>query len=296
MKKFQSVLIIVGCFLAACSKEMLDEQHLNGPSSGFNNVKLVTLTDGKSSSTTMLEFTSFEHYENTIALLDTLIEHHEDEFLATWGHLDEDALNAKEDELGFVYYQPLINFENAYNITSSMRQSFERAEDIWLNNEELDAETDPSWEYCFDLAEMTLLNTYGEVKIGDVLLKLSDRGYVRIDSLDVTTLIRIRNGDLSAYLEPTVTTNIDLDDGMKNNSDCKSWKGANYWHYYQTNRRVKMHVHFHNYPWKAVSKAKLTSYRKSGGNWKKHRMMLGVANQSIFYDTNCHLTLPMWSG
>ncbi len=45
-----------------------------------------------------------------------------------------------------------------------MRQAFELAEAEWLDNEDLDTETDPSRVYSFDMVEMTLLNADGEVK------------------------------------------------------------------------------------------------------------------------------------
>jgi len=290
--------MIAAIFLAACSKEKLNEQPLNETPDVFNEIRLVTLTDGiKSTGITMLEFTSIEHYENTIAALEILVEQHEDSFLSTWSSLDDDALNAKVDEVGFVAYQPLIAFENAYNIPSSMRQAFELAEAQWLDNEELDPETDPSRIYSFDMAEMTLLNADGEVKIGRVLLKLTNKGFVKIDNVDVATLIRIKEGDLSAYLEPTVTTNIEFDGGMKSGSDCHWWKGKDYWDEYVTNSKtVKMHVHFHSYPWKGVSKAEITSYKKSGSKWVKYKMDLSVANQSYFRDNNCSGSLAMWSG
>ena len=289
--------MIAAIFLVACSKKKLNEQPMNETPDVFNEIRLVTFSDGiKSTGITMLEFASVEHYENTIAALEVLVEQHEDSFLSNWSSLDDDALNAKEEEVGFVDYQPLIDFENAYNIPSSMRQAFELAEAEWLDNEDLDTETDPSRVYSFDMVEMTLLNADGEVKIGDVLLKLTNKGFVKIDNVDVATLIHIKEGDLSAYLEPTVTTNIDFDGGEKSGSDCHWWKGKDYYDPYQSNRRVKMHVHFHSYSWKGVSKAKITSYRKSGSKWKKYRMNLGVANQSDFRDNNCSNSLLMWSG
>ena len=149
--------MIAAIFLVACSKEKLNEQPMNETPDVFNEIRLVTFSDGiKSTGITMLEFASVEHYENTIAALEVLVEQHEDSFLSNWSSLDDDALNAKEEEVGFVDYQPLIDFENAYNIPSSMRQAFELAEAEWLDNEDLDTETDPSRVYSFDMVEMTL--------------------------------------------------------------------------------------------------------------------------------------------
>lgn len=289
--------MIAAIFLAACTKENLNEQPLNESTDVFKDIRLVTLTDvNKSMGITMLEFKSIDHYEKTLAALEALVEEHEDSFLSTWSMLNEEDLNAKEEEVGFIYYQPLIDFENAYNIHSSMRQAFELAQAKWLNNEELDTENDPSNVYCFDMAEMTLLNADGEVKIGDFLLKLTNKGFVKIENDDVATLIRIKEGDLSAYLEPTVTTNIEYDGNEISSSDCKAWKGKDYWDPYQSNNKVKLHVHFHCYPWKGVSEAKITSYKKSGNKWKEYRMNLGVANQSDFRDYKCSNSLLMWSG
>lgn len=290
MKKFISILMIAAFILAACSKEKLHEQSLNETPDVFSEINLVTLTDGsKSTGVTLLEFTSVEHYENTIAALEALVEQHEDSFLSTWSNLSDDALNDKEEELGYFEYQPLLDFENAYSIPFSMRKAYEVAEAEWLDNEDLDLDTDPSRIYSFNMAEMTLLNAEGEVKIGDVLLKLTNKGFVKIDSLDVATLIRIRDGDLSALLEPTVTTNIDFDDGMKSGDDCTWWKGKDYWDPYQSKKKVKLHVHFHSYPWKGVASAKITSYKKKGSMWKKYKMDLGVALQYYFRDKDCNL-------
>lgn len=294
MNKLVSILMIAAIFLVACSKEKLNKQSSNQTSDVCNEIKLVTLTDGsKSTAITMLEFTSIEHYENTIANLKALVEQHENTFLTTWYHLNDDSLNAKQEEVGFVDNQPLIDFENTYNISSSMRQAFELAETEWLNHEVLDADTDPSKIYCFDMAEMTLLNANGEVKIGDVLLKLTNKGFVKIDNVDVATLIRINEGDLSAYLEPTVTTNIEFDEDR---GDCTSWKGKDIGHKYQSNKKVVMHVHFHSYPWKGVATAKITSYKKSGNKWKLYKMNLGVAVQSCFRDKDCKNSFSAWSG
>lgn len=283
--------IVFITLIASCSKEKLSEQQ---PVSNESEIKLVTLTHGSKTSVTLLDFSSIEHYEATITMLENQVEQHEDAFLAAWGSLSDDALNAKEVEIGFVDHQPLIDFENYYNIPVTLRQVFVAAEAIWLNNEELDIETYPKKKYPFSLAEMTLLNDNGEVKIGDKIIKLTEKGFVEIRDLDVATLIRINEGDETAYSEPTVTTNIEFDGGGK--GECTSWKGKDYPDYYATDRKVIMHVHFHSYPWKGVGCAEITSYQKQGSSWKQYKMDLGVAVQTDFRNNNCSGTLLMWSG
>ncbi len=277
-------LIVIAIFMASCSKEKFAEQQ---PVNNQGEIKVVTLTDGSKTSVTLLEFSSVEHYEATITSLESQMEQHENAFLATWGSLSDDALNAKEAEVGFVDHQPLINFENYYNIPVTLRQVYVAAEDLWLNNEELNIETYPKKKYPFSVVEMTLLNGNGEVKIGDKIIKLTEKGFVEIKNLDVATLIRINEGDETAYNEPTVTTNIEFDGGGK--GECTNWKGKNYEHEYVLNsKKVIKHVHFHSYPWKGVASSEITSYKKEGSSWKKYKMDLGVANQYYFRDNDCN--------
>jgi hypothetical protein len=243
----------------------------------------------------MLEFSSIAAYDSTITALENQINSHDDSFLAQYASLDEEAVNAKEVEVGFVYQQPLIDFENSYKITNSMRQVFVAEEANWLNNEILDLATDPSNIYVFDIAEMSLLNEKGEVKIGNSLLKLTKGGFIEITDGDINILIRIDNGDMSALAEPNVVTNIDE---ASRSGDCAWWKGKDFGHEYVTgSKKVIKHVHFHAYPWEGVSEAEITSYKKSGSKWVKYRINLGVANQSYFMNNECNTTLAQeWSG
>lgn len=284
-------LFVLAVILASCSKDKAVEQQLND---NKNEIRLVTLTDGSKTGVTLLEFSSIEHYEATITSLETQMEQHEDAFLAAWSSLSDDDLNAKEDEIGFVDHQPLIDFENEYNIPSTLRQVFVAAEQQWLNNADLVVENSPSLTYPFGMAELTLLNTDGMVKIGDNIIQLTKRGFVQIANLDIATVIRIKNGDMSALQEPSVTTSIE-DGGGK--GECTNWKGKDYPHEYVSgSRKVIKHVHFHSYPWKGVGSAEITSYKKQGSSWKKYKMDLGVAVQTDFRDNNCSNTLMMWSG
>ncbi len=277
--------------LASCSKDKVVEQQ---SSDNKNEIRLVTLTDGSKTGVTLLEFSSVEHYEATISTLQTQMEQHEDAFLAAWSSLSDDDLNAKEDEIGFVDHQPLIDFENEYNIPSTLRQVFVAAEQQWLNNNDLVVENSPSIAYPFGMAELTLLNTDGMVKIGDNIIQLTKRGFIQIANLDIATVIRIKNGDMTALQEPSVTTSIE-DDGGK--GECTNWKGKDIPDEYVTgSRKVIKHVHFHSYPWKGVGSVEITSYKKQGNRWKKYKMNLGVAVQTDFRNNNCTNTLLKWSG
>lgn len=279
-------------FIASCSKDKATEQDQNNNN---NEIKLVTLGDGSKSTVTLLEFVDVAHYEATISSLETQMEQHEDAFLAAWSSLSDDALNAKEVEVGFVDHQPLINFETAYSIPVTLRQIYVALEAQWLNNEELVMESDPALTYPFSAVELTLLNADGMVKIGDDIIQLSKNGFIQIANLDIETVIRIKNGDMTALEEPSVTTSIEGEGGKS--KGCTNWASKeDFMPYNNNNKRVKRHVHFHSYPWKGVSEADITSYKKSGSSWNKYKMDLGVANQSYFRDVNCNAGPQEWTG
>lgn len=289
-------MIFVG-LLASCTKEKPDLKQVVEEPIAFSDIRVVTYNNsGKSEPITMLEFRSIEHYENTIASLEALLEKHDDDFLATCRGLDEDEINTKEVTEGFDEYKPLKDFEQSLSITSSMRQAYEAAVNLWLDNDNLDFEVDPSNVYCFEETEMTLLNSYGEVKIGDFFLVLTSEGFVKIGDANVETLIRFRAGDKSIFEELTVLSNFLIadeghgnngDNGNGNESNCTFWKKKNYDDAYTEGKKVKLHVHFHSYPWKGTANAKIKSYKKKSGKWKKHRMMMGVYLVYYFYDANC---------
>jgi hypothetical protein len=292
MKKIVFLIIVayLGVFVMSCSKENSTNQN---KSINDNSIKLITLNDSGKTSITLLEFSNIEHYESTLANLESQLEQHQDDFLSTWGTLSEDAINEKEEEIGFVEHQPLIDFEIAYNIPTTLRQLFVIAEQQWLNQEELIIENSPKIIYPFGAAELTLLNSDGMVKIGNDVLQLTKNGFVQISNLDITTIIRIKNGDMTALDEPTVTTNL-LEDGSK--GTCTSWKAKDYEHYYSSNRKVVKHVHFHSYPLKGIGSSEITSYKKQGNKWKKYRMNLGVAVQIDFRNNDCVNSIMKFSG
>lgn len=282
MNKLVYLVALATVFMFGCSKEKINEQ-LNNDSNAKSSVKLITLSDGSKTSITMLEFSNTNAYDSTITSLEQQMETLDDAFLAQYGYLNDSLLNEKEEDAGFVYQQPLIDFENSLNFTNSMRQVYVVAEENWLDNDSLDPATDPSLTYVFGNAEMAMLNENGEVKVDSILLKLTTDGFIAFTDGDINKLIRFNNGDMTVLNEPNVVTNLDE---ASRSANCKSWKGENNWDSYASKKKVKKHEHFHAYWWKGTSEAQITSYKKRGRRWKKYRMNLGVANQSYFYDND----------
>lgn len=291
-------MVALTIIYVGCTKEKAIKQPVTGENEETaNEIKVVEFYDENSKTTiTMLEFVDVDHYESTVSDLERQLEEHDDAFLAEHDQMDLEGeeLDSIEVVIGFVAHQPLIDFENYYNIPATMRQDYVVAEEAWLNNEVLDMVKDPDLTYCFSEAEMTLLNPEGEVKIEDKIYKFTEKGYVQISDLDIETLIRIENGDIDAYSEPTVTTNIEFNGGGK--GSCSGWKTKSDFDPYSNKRRVKRVVFFHGYPFKATGGSKLKSYKKKNGKWRKHRMNLGVATQCHLKNNDCWDDISMWSG
>jgi hypothetical protein len=293
MKKMFKLIVVIAIITTSCSKEDMQNSSIKSRPVDINNVRLVHLDGTSKADYTMLEFSNIEAYESTIEMLRKSFKSHELDFLQKYSDLDEEALNKKEIEIGFIDVQPLIDFEKVLNFNNSMRKSFATEEAKWLNNEELDDKTNPSNVFVFNKFEMTVLNSLGEVKIGDSLLKLTKDGFILITDGNVKTLERIDNGDLTALKDSNLITNVTE---ASSKGDCSGWKDRDYQHPYASNKRVNMEVHFHSYPWKGVSEAEITSYKKSGSSWSKYRMQMQVADQSYFRNNDCQSSVSGWSG
>lgn len=235
----------------------------------------------------MLEFSSSQLFIQTMKTLQEELEQYDTVFLSTYGTLNDSLLNAKEDELGFDEWQPLDDFINYYGFANSMKLAFEQAELEWLDNEQLDTVNSPHEKYNFGIEEMTLLNSEGEVKIGDSILKLTQKGFVYITDGDLATLIRVRDKDWTVLNDPNVISNIDLSKGIC--SDCDGWEKDKKWHYYDNNKKkAYVQITFHSYPWYAICKSKIISYKKKwNGKWRRYRRLLGANNQVYLWNSDC---------
>lgn len=240
----------------------------------------------------MLEFTSEQHFLSTVDSLNNLRETHIDNFMRNYENADDEYIFKVYEDTGFDDDLPLKQFETSMNF-SSMRQAYQSLMDVWLSYDSLDMSTYPADIYVFTLAEMTLLNPNGEVKIADRLIKLTREGYVDIADNDIATLIAINNGDLSAYSAPTVTTNIDFNNTQNLGASCKMYPSKTFEHKW-SDKKVIMKMCFQTFPWYARSKAEASSFKKkNNGNWKGFSRNFGISLQSSMYASDCTTLLAM---
>ena len=304
--KLIAVLFISTLFLTSCNNDNNDvpvaENTFNG-----NGLKVLTYAYHKKgvagkglSVTTIAEFDTQDTYNNYADDLDSQVDALDDAFVAEWGYLDDDALNAKEEELGFDSEKPLADFENQIGL-QSLRQKYIAAENAWLDNNILDDATNPdnSSIYDFDESKMALINTLGEVKIGTTIIKKLteqqisdinttlaksgvkgkaalvpiDGAYLTINDGDFNTLIAYNEGDVSVVNNGNVTVE------TGSTTACSYFKKRTFIDPYTNGKKVWLKVKFDNVGGGLYfkAKAKIKSFKqKSNGHWKRYRTSLGV--------------------
>lgn len=247
-------------------------------------------SDGRNPTTDILSFSTIQDYENMVTQLEQAIEDWDDAFVTQWGFLDEDELDTKEEELNFDDQKPLTDFE-ILNDFYSLRNQFYEEEDAWLNNEVLDENNDPNDKeiYNFDDVEMALMNPKGEVKIGQTIYKFVDSGILKILDGDFNKLIQYNNGDSTVVNLPNVIFE------EKASGACSAWKEKSDYRYFNGNRRVKRKLRIRSVTATVAHfRAKIISYKRKNGRWKRKRMWMGVAVQTYTFCNN--YSRPGWSG
>ncbi len=222
---------------------------------------------------TMLSFPTFQDYENTINLLESQLEAHQEAFYSQYENLTDDELDDIEDSTGFEPQQPLIDFENQYGFSNSLRVKYNDLEEVWLNNEELDSLTDPDNDILFDEVEQALWNEHQEVMIEGKVFAFGklQATYEILDDFG-TSLTKINNGE-DVSNDPNIITT------EKNHSICTTWRSKTSYHAYANRRKVKKTLLLRSVPWFTKTKGKITSYKKRRGRWRKRPTYIGLGVQ-----------------
>ncbi len=301
---YNTILVLfVGLMIFSCSQE--DDLILTNESQQFNKISVLKYSNpiARGGQSSMLVFDTMETFKQTVSQLELQVEENDDAFLSEWGYLDDELLNAKEEEIAFED-TPLTIFENNFEF-NSLRKKFLSEEENWLNNEQLDEFDSPLDKdiFDFDEFEMSILNQFGEFKIERAIYKkltknqvLSIKSYrsfpfnscfIIINDGNLDDLVAFNNGDYSIINKDNFKIlpddPFDLPDfgGGTNYPDpnddifstCKSNKVKTRFLNTGTNKKV----------WRKIkmggrrAKAKLRSYKKKRRRWKKWRTYMEVA-------------------
>lgn len=277
-----SLLFVTFISSISCSKE---EEEIQIPKSFNSSIQIVNVdmpdkARGFMSSGTMPSFSSYADFNDEIAALESAIDLHEEAFLAQHLNLTDEQLNAIEISTGFNVYQPLIDFENQYSFTNSLRPAFNLLEEQWLSNAELDLSTAPSNTILFDAIEQALLNDQQEVMIAGKIYVFGKPDFSYEISGDYgVSLAKINNGE-------DVTNDPNIVVSSKGGA-CKTWTSSSDFHDYSNDRKVLRTLTIRSVPFVCKTKSEVNAYKKRGSRWEKHRTNLGVTLQIHLKDQSC---------
>ena len=317
--------IICAATLISCNK---DDTEVNEQTSVEvrDGLKIVNYSRSNGSNTTgrtnsfsgtaIAVFNNEQSYNNYTEQLEAEVESWDDAFVTQWGHLNEDQLNEKEDELNFDSEKPLTDFENETGLVS-LRQKYLQEEDNWLSNEVLDIENHPDNKpvYDFDESEMTLLNHLAEVQIGTTIIKklnqnqieflnseatrqimagrdipFNDVGpgdHIVIGEEDYDALIDFNNGDYSIIYND----NVGISSGNATTT-CSFRKFESEDFSISSDKFImtKIKVRGPSLGWNGKIKAKIKSYKDGFFGWRRWRTNIAAGAKGNVYNENCNNT------
>lgn len=290
-------ILFLSCLFAAvlltsCEKETLaGNEAIDVQEAPIKKVVFNLPSNGRSpeSSTTMLQFATFEDFKATIEQLENALEAHEDAFYALYGHLDEEALETMEQQLGFNENQPLIDFKTQQDFTNSMFDVTQAQMQVWKQSETSTPENDPESLIDFDPVEQVLFNYNGEVMIGGKIYSYDkpDYHYEIIDEYE-NSLTKINNGE-----DVSDDPNILLTSRHEHRTCYDHRRIQDYRYFNNNNRRVQRRVAIRAYnQGKDIrTSTKIVSYKKVRNSWRRRASYISVRNDSNYnIMSNCSRT------
>lgn len=165
--------------------------------------------------------------------------------------------------MGFVYYQPLIDFENALNF-ESLRAKVESKIIAWLDNDELDFENSPNRLAGHSVEVRTVLNENYLVKVNGQVFDLTP-----LNQLKGESIVETRGACWSFR---------------------KKWDDEEY----SNDRRWEVFLEYDSWPFVMKAHAEITHFeRNRRGKWRRSRADLFVDVAGRTYDENCVIMAPV---
>lgn len=209
----------------------------------------------------ILKFRDYDHFQSVLESLIDAQENHLLSFENTYPNLSNQELDEKEEEIGFVYFKPLINYEQSLNF-SSQRAKIEAEIVSWLDNEELDMSKSPKRKSRHSVEFNSLINENGQVKIGSQIIDIAPNKLIDIAS-------------------------------NKIGEDCWAFEKQKYDEEYVTDKKYEALLEYDSWPFVMKAHAEITHFkRKNNGGWKRSRANLKINVSGKTYDENCGAQTP----
>ncbi len=251
----------------------------------------------------MLEFSDSAMFEEVLLCLENNDNLWNDKFLEEWGHLDDDELEKKEEEISFNDYFTLELFESSYGL-HSLRKLIYDAELIWLDNDELVFENDPNDHQILNPYLRTILNQYGEIKIGEFIYiyhKVGDIYIIGDEDYGIVDSIRAGTFQYNESIHPHVIFSkaersacIRFQKRSFNEPNGKK-KIHGFLEFRQKVGRIRrVNANQWDIDWFGKVKTRLESYKwkASKRKWKKYKtnLAIGIPKAVVFEDCNGELS------
>lgn len=235
----------------------------------------------------MLAFNSLADVEKAMDYLEYKYEQYDDAFLAQNPGLTDDQYDALEESIGYNDDLPYIDFENQYGL-SSKRAQISGAEDNWLEINGDDTTQDPDSGFVPDDEFRTIVNRYGELRVGSTYYVFNDDGtYYEGGAQFYSEIVALRTIKQNDPLPLHIIKHENSTVLAIPPPNCKSGKKSGG---YQRNGnwRFKHVTSIWNFPWGGRIIGKTKSHKKnSNGKWKKRRTTIGVQVMGDIVNANC---------
>lgn len=236
----------------------------------------------------MLVFGSQADVIQTLDYLEYKYAQHDDAFLSQYSSLTDDQIAIREELFGYNDAQPYINFETQFGI-SSKRAQIAAAEDSWLSSTSADypfQHENPDYNFIEDDEVRTIINIYGEVKVGSTYYIFNADGtYYEVPVPYYNEVVALRSRKEGDQLPAHTTLNqntpfVIFPNPCRSSERLRGRKTNGDW-------RIDHITSIWNHPWRSRLMAKTKSYKKVDGKWKKRRSTIGAQVWGTVKNNNC---------
>lgn len=203
-------------------------------------------------------------------------------FLSQYSNLTLEQLDDKEDEIKFNNQQPMIDFENQYGFTNSLRKRYNTENDIYLSTSVLDESKNPNITLAFSNGELSLVNDKQQVMIGTVIYNYTSDGYISISQNYATVLALIDQNDPSVGSQSGVVVVANT-----SGAECDGWRSAGSPYGYTNGRFAQRVAKIRSAPFYTKTEKMTIHYKRKNNKWKESRASMAVSILQQLKDNNC---------
>lgn len=215
----------------------------------------------------MLVFSNNEHVKNALKILDDEYLSKDAQFVSEHAELTIDQLNDLEEQIGYDHDKVYKDFESKFKGFVSLRKSIENQKNSLPYLSGLISEI--KGDYVIEESVRTILNQYGEVQIGNDIIKMFNSGYIRIIGGNRTVLNSLRNNINNAL----TSTGVQIEGNLLSTSeDCVGHSLTREKVVGNNNIRIRCVSGIQTFPWDryVIAKTEGEEKRKRLG-WKNIR-------------------------